>query len=299
MISSMELFVLTFLITSLCRGAPTIAPSMRPTMVPGLTPVLTPSRVPSNAPSETDSETSPAPHIISRDDKEEFLSTSRDYYQTSYPSTVPTIAPGDRPTTAPSQSPSSIHHSSSNYGYNELLSQHNMEATGGRKKYYSSHEELGFVLLDWGPIEFEKTCIAYIISNRLKVVSAIGDMHHRNYAVKIVLENLTNEKIECIMDKGTVFEQKTWVQAQNLALTDKIEVKIGANEGTKVYKETLEAFCIDPSYRSPHGEAMNITPFLFKPIKEHGDKMNQGGVWDEVRKVRTDVTESLKVKQEL
>ena len=90
---------------------------------------------------------------------------------------------------------------------------------------------------------------------------------------------------------GTVFEQKRYTKAQNLAVKKSTKSKIDKNGVTE---QILDSFCIDPSYRSPDGEPMNITPFIYVKVEE-GD--SQGKVWEDVRNLRNDVTETLKHKQ--
>eukprot|EP01084_Bolivina_argentea_P109436 195616_1 len=176
-------------------------------------------------------------------------------------------------------------------GGEEVYAQHNAEATDGQG--FETPDKLGFKILDYGVDGFEESCIYKIITNKMKIKAAIGMMNRdgRDYAVDLEVENISDEDFECIIDTGTVFEQKKYTHAQNLAIKKETTLKIPKGE---TIKQILNAFCIDPSYNSPDYEPMNITPFIYTAIKEND---SQGRVWDEVRNLRNDVTETLKMKQ--
>eukprot|EP01083_Nonionella_stella_P118655 354302_1 len=209
----------------------------------------------------------------SRSDKKEFLKRGREKYHSdsSFRASYSRFA------------------NARDIGGEEVYAQHNAEATDGEA--FERPEQLGFKILDYGVEGFEESCIFQIISGKMSIKSAFGMMNSRDYAVDLTVENISPEDIECTIGTGTVFEQKEYTEAQNLAIKTQTILKVPAGDRFKI---VLDAFCIDPSYRSPHGEPMNITPFIYTAVKEND---SQNRVWEEVRNLRNDVTETLKMKQ--
>ena len=176
-------------------------------------------------------------------DKEEFMQKGRESYHSGYEAYMQRLSKA-----APQSMKSQIR---SQIGGEEVYAQHNAEATDGYG--FESPENLGFKVLDYGMDGFEQSCIYQIITGKLKIVSVIGRTGVRGYAVDLTVENIGDQAIECNIDMGTVFEQKKYTKAQNLAIQKLTKIKLEKNE---VSNNILDAFCIDPSYRSPNGEPM-------------------------------------------
>ena len=98
-----------------------------------------------------------------------------------------------------------------------------------------------------------------VLQDKLILVSIEGHGHDEADAIRIRVQNPTAERITLRIPGGTVFEQETTPEKQDLMVKKALNVEVAAGETTEI---RAYGWCLDHDAGSPSGQALLLTPWI-------------------------------------
>ena len=110
-----------------------------------------------------------------------------------------------------------------------------------------------------------------VLQDKLVLVLIQGISHDEPDAIRIQVRNPTAEEIELRIPAGTIFEQETAPDVQDLVVKEMLVEKVAPGKTKDIQ---MYGLCMDKDGASPNGEALLLTPWVLAT-----DVDNQADLW--------------------